>query len=160
MNDSDNDNFMDELNSDVEMNDVNNEDENENRNDEFLKKMVHNSPLIDEIKTEKWKQNEEKYINSLPLSSNVQDYLLSHEYCCICGNACFENSIRLYTINRKKNCNLIYICSKECAKKDLLFDKRVFYYVYPETAEKWWYEKQIEILKNKKLEKSETKAVS
>ncbi|OUM58505.1 hypothetical protein PIROE2DRAFT_67748, partial [Piromyces sp. E2] len=162
MNDSDDDEDVDDLNSDVEMDDVNNEDENdsnESESDDFLKILVQDTPLIDEIKTEKWKQNEEKYINSLPLSSSIQDYLLSHEYCWVCGKACFESSIRFYTISRKKNCSLVYFCSKECAKKDMFFEKRVFYYVYPETAEKWWYEKQIEILKNRKLGLSKTIAV-
>jgi len=162
MNDSD-DEDIDDINSDVEMDDANNEDDNDGNDsgsDDILKVLVQNCPLINEIKTEKWKQNEEKYINSLPLSSNIQDYLLSHEYCWICGKACFESCIRLYSISRKKNCSLVYFCSKECAEKDIFFEKRVFYYVYPETAEKWWHEKQIEILKNKKLEYLKTKAVN
>ncbi|ORY21616.1 hypothetical protein LY90DRAFT_676189 [Neocallimastix californiae] len=128
-------------------NDENHDDINDNQS---LDKLVKENPLLEQQKTEEWKQNEVKYLNSLPISGRVQDYLLSREYCCICGKACFESCVRLYSINRKKDCRLVYMCSVECAKKDSQFNKRAFYHVYPETAQIWWYEKQQEALKSKK----------
>ncbi|KAG4083716.1 ARM repeat-containing protein [Neocallimastix lanati (nom. inval.)] len=118
--------------------------------DQSLKDHIKENPLRLQQKTDEWKQNELNYINSLPISSRVQDYLLSREYCCICGKVCFESGVRLYSINRKKDCSLVYMCSKECAQKDLLFNKRIFYYVNSDTAQQWWYEKQLEAVKSKK----------
>jgi len=105
--------------------------------DQSLKDHIKENPLRLQQKTDEWKQNELNYINSLPISSRVQDYLLSREYCCICGKVCFESGVRLYSINRKKDCSLVYMCSKECAQKDLLFNKRIFYYVNSDTAQQW-----------------------